>query len=568
MLRLVRANVIGRLAAERRELAAATRYAAALPAFLRRRLSLEECRQRIREGAAGREEQFLDVLERGVYGRPESPYMPLLRAAGVELGDAARLVRDVGLEPALGRLADAGVFLTLEELKGLRPIERPGVSLAPGRHAFDNPLLGPAITRSEVGSRGAPRRVIVNLEDVEHTAAYSGIFLDAFGLRDRPTVIWRPPPPARAGIGHVLQLAKLGKQVDAWFSQTPATLRRGVRDVLFTQATRAAIRRAGLHAPRPVHVPLERAHVLAGWMAARRGAHLNAPGGSAVRVCLAAAERGLDLSGSFVRAGGEPLTPGKAEVFERAGVRFACHYTTSDLGRIGVACAAPTALDDVHVATDRLAVIQRERSLGPGGPVVASLAFTSIAASVRRLFLNVEIGDYAVLEERRCGCGFDDVGLSLHLHTIRSFEKLTTEGMHFLGPDLIRLVEEVLPARFGGAPTDYQLVEREAGGLTKLDVVVGPRVGEVAEGDVVATVLETLGSGPAFKAMMAEVWRDGGTVRVVRRAPEPTPSGKILPLHLARAGSVSTRTATVRVPRKGGGPDVTDSSTGSGGTSG
>ena len=36
----------------------------------------------------------------------------------------------------------------------------------------------------------------------------------------------------------------------------------------------------------------------------------------------------------------------------------------------------------------------------------------------------------------------------------------------------------------------------------------------------------------------------------------------------ARDGSASAGTATVRVPRKGGGPDVTDSSTGSGGTSG
>jgi hypothetical protein len=33
--------------------------------------------------------------------------------------------------------------------------------------------------------------------------------------------------------------------------------------------------------------------------------------------------------------------------------------------------------------------------------------------------------------------------------------------MNFLGTDLLRLIDEVLPARFGGAPTDYQFVERE-----------------------------------------------------------------------------------------------------------
>jgi hypothetical protein len=532
-------------------------------------MSLDEARGRIRHGVERRDEQFLDVLERAVYGNPRSPYLPLLRAAGIEPGDARRLVQEDGLEAALRRLGDAGVFLTLEEFKGLRPIERPGVSLQPDRHAFDNPLMASAVTRPEIGSRGAARRVIINLEDVEHTTAYSHVFLEAFGLRDRPTVLWRPPPPARAGIGHVLQLAKVGKAVDAWFSQTPLTLRRGAKDVVFTQVTRAAVRFSGLHAPSPIHVPLERADVVARWMAGRRGAHLNAPAGSAVRVCVAAAEHGLDLSGSFMRVGGEPLTAAKAEVFERAGVGFACHYTTSDAGRIGIACAAPAALDDVHVAIDRFAVIQRERSLGPAGPVVDALAYTTLAPSVRRILLNVEIGDYGTLEERRCGCAFDEVGLSLHLNTIRSFEKLTTEGMHFLGPDLLRLVEEVLPRRFGGEPTDYQLVEVESDGLTKLDVVVGPRVGPVADGEVVATVLETLGSGPAFKAMMAEVWRDGGTVRVARRAPQATPSGKILPLHLGGGGmDLSRRTAKVRLPRKGGGPDVTDSSTGSGGTSG
>nr|AXL05961.1 hypothetical protein A3J42_08560 [uncultured bacterium] len=558
----------GRLAAEGRELAAAARYAAALPGFLRRRTSLEESRSRIRDAVGRREEQFLDVLDRAVYGNPTSPYVPLLRAAGAELGDVERLVRADGLEAALGRLADAGVFLTLEEFKGLRPIERVGASLHPDRHAFDNPLMGSAVTRPELGSRGTPRRVIINLDDIEHTAAYSAVFLEAFGLRDRPTVLWRPPPPARAGVGHVIQLAKLGKPVDAWFSQTPLTLRRGAKDVLFTLATRAAVRSVGLAAPHPVHVPLERADVVARWMAGRRGAHLNAPAGSAVRVCLAAAEHGLDLSGSFVRVGGEPLTAAKAEVFERAGAAFACHYTTSDAGRLGIACAAPAALDDVHLTIDRFAVVQRERALGPAGPVVGALAYTTLAPSVRRILINVEIGDYGVLDERSCGCAFDEIGLSQHLHTIRSFEKLATEGMHFLGPDLLRLVEEVLPARFGGEPTDYQLVEVEIGGLTKLEVVVGPRVGPVADAEVIATVLETLGDGPAFKTMMAEVWRDGETVRVVRREPQPTASGKILPLHVDRPEPVAAVAATVRVPRKGGGPDVTDSSTGSGGTSG
>ena len=94
----------GRLAAEGRELAAAVRYAAALPRFLRRRMNGDEARRRIRYGVERREEQFLNLLDRAVYRNPTSPYVPILRAAGAELGDVERLVREDGLEAALSRL--------------------------------------------------------------------------------------------------------------------------------------------------------------------------------------------------------------------------------------------------------------------------------------------------------------------------------------------------------------------------------------------------------------------------------------------------------------------------------
>lgn len=53
------------------------------------------------------------------------------------------------------------------------------------------------------------------------------------------------------------------------------------------------------------------------------------------------------------------------------------------------------------------------------------------------------------------------LGWTLHLHGIRSVEKLTAAGMTFLDSDVIRVLEEVLPGRFGGGPTHYQLVEEE-----------------------------------------------------------------------------------------------------------
>ena len=83
---------------------------------------------------------------------------------------------------------------------------------------------------------------------------------------------------------------------------------------------------------------------------------------SAVRVCRAAAEHGLDISGSFFRMGGEPYTAAKEKILTNAGCEGACHYFLSELGWVGIACADAEAPDDVHIATDRMAV--RPRSTG------------------------------------------------------------------------------------------------------------------------------------------------------------------------------------------------------------
>jgi hypothetical protein len=147
--------------------------------------------------------------------------------------------------------------------------------------------------------------------------------------------------------------------------------------------------------------------------------------------------------------------------------------------------------------------------------------------------LNAEVGDHGVLTRRRCGCLLDALGLDLHVHDIRSYEKLTSEGMNFYGADLIRLVEETLPSRFGGGPGDYQVVEEEVEGLPRMSVVVSPRVGPVDEEAILAAAADELRSGPAHHGMMSEVWRDAQTIRVVRREPHATASAKVLPLHVA-----------------------------------
>ena len=110
--------------------------------------------------------------------------------------------------------------------------------------------------------------------------------------------------------------------------------------------------------------------------------------------------------------------------------------------------------------------------------------------------------------------------------------------MTFVKTDLLRILEEVLPARFGGASTDYQLVEESRDGLTSLTLLVSPRVGEVDEDLVRRTFLEHLGRGGASERLMARAWERARAVTIARHHPRATKAGKILPFHLLGDGTL------------------------------
>jgi hypothetical protein len=146
--------------------------------------------------------------------------------------------------------------------------------------------------------------------------------------------------------------------------------------------------------------------------------------------------------------------------------------------------------------------------------------------------LNTESGDYGELDQRECGCHLERLGLRTHLTGLGSYEKLTSEGVSFMRNELYALIEEVLPARYGGHGTDYQLVEEEEQGLTRVSIIVSPYIGEVDEQALIATVLQTLGRYFEGGDRMANEWRRGETLRVVRREPFASGSRKILPLYV------------------------------------
>jgi hypothetical protein len=204
-------------------------------------------------------------------------------------------------------------------------------------------------------------------------------------------------------------------------------------------------------------------------------------------------------------------------------------------GHIAYGCLAPAAADDHHVLSDLQAVIQPgPHADGTGLPPDAVL-LTSLRPSAPFILVNVSSGDVARVEARACGCPLETLGWRTHLQAIRGHEKLTAGGMTFLDADLVRVLEEVLPTRFGGGPIHYQLVEEEGPqGHPLLRLLVHPAVGPVDAGAVADTFLAALGAGPGPARLMELFWRDAGVLRIERAAPRLTASGKILHLHQDR----------------------------------
>ena len=298
----------------------------------------------------------------------------------------------------------------------------------------------------------------------------------------------------------------------------------------------------GSRMPRPEYVSGEQTQVvvdyLRDFLRTGRRPIVFASVSSATRASCLARESGYDFTGVTFFVGGEPVTSAKHAEIRLAGAEVISQYACAECGIVGLSCAGEhDADDDVHLLLGSLACIQRRRETKFGGGPVDAYLFSALSDKAPKVLLNVEVGDHGVIETRQCGCGLGELGLITHLHSIRSFEKLTGEGVTFVGTDLLRLVEELLPARFGGSPADYQMVEHEdSNGRTRLEVLVSPRVGELDPVEVIALVLAELGKGGDTNRMMAEVWRQRGTLRVVRESPHVSQGGKQLALHIAPRG--------------------------------
>ncbi len=509
------------------------RLARDLPAALRHPLTVPAAREILARRIAGRPHAFLGLMRDAVYAHAPSVYQQILRHAGCEYGDLERLVRQEGVEGALRRLLDVGVYLTVDESKGRRPIVRGSLSLRADPAGLANPLARAHVPVSSSGSRGSGTTVLMDLACIRDHGVNTALALEAYGGTEWVKAVWGVP--GGAALYRILKLSSFGRPVTRWFTQVDvAAPGLHPRYRWCHRLVRWVSIAAGAPLPEPEHAPLDDPLPVARWMAAvvRRGATpwIRTLPSSAVRACRAAVDAGIDLTGAHFTVSGEPVSGAKIEAILRSGAQVTPRYGSMETGPIGYGCLNPEAPDDVHLFHDMHAVVQP-----PGDP---GLFVTSLGRATPLVMLNLSLGDQAVVSQRACGCTLEQLGWGTHLRAIVSREKLTAAGMTFYDTDVIRVLETVLPARFGGGPTDYQLVEDETeNGDPRIRLRVHPSVGPMDPSTVAETFLSAIGSGNGAERIMGAVWRDARLLGIERSPPLTGVSGKILHIHVVHTAA-------------------------------
>ncbi|MBC7789275.1 MAG: hypothetical protein H7Z74_04980 [Anaerolineae bacterium] len=519
------------------------RFLSSLPSFLRHPTSLSEARITLRRRLEQREHNFLGIAKRAVYQHAPSPYLRLLQLAGCEYGDLERLVNEEGVEGALHSLFRKGVYLTVNEFKGRRPATRGSATVEVSPELLRNPLAAFHIPARSGGSRSAGTPVLIDLAFVKGCGINSNLALDARGGSTWLKATWETP-----GAGarfRLLKYGSFGQPPVRWFSQVDPGA-PGL-DPIFrwsSIAMRLGSRLAGVPLPIAQYVPLNDPLPIAHWMTevvhAGETPHVFTFPSSAVSLCQAASDAGIDLTGAQFTLAGEPTTEARLRTIRQTGAVVVARYGSMECGPIGYGCLTPETADDVHFLHDLHALIQPLALRGGHDGLPENAMFiSSLHAASPFTLLNVSMGDQGTLVRRDCGCPLERLGWATHLHTIRSFEKLTSGGVTFLDADVIRVLEEELPARFGGAPTDYQLVEEEgADGRPRLRLLVHPRVGPLDTSAVADAFFTAISARSVIKRMMEVALREANLFQVERRAPLSTNAGKILHLHSGRSTNV------------------------------
>jgi len=400
-----------------------------LPGFLRHPIDPEQARSILRGRLERREADFLALIRRAVYANRSSPYRQLLQHTGCEYGDVERLVSQEGIEAALRALYRNGVYLTVDEFKGRRPAVRGSATIMVEPHQVRNPALTAHLLALTSGSRGGRTAVPIDLRAIRDRSVNICLSFEARGGRNWLYALWGVPG---SNAVNLLELSGSGTPTGSLLF-TGRSGRGRLESALPLERAGAALGKPsgeGPVAPARVRSPRRPTtnRPLDGLGAASRTppspSHVSSP---AVRLCQAALEAGLDIRRARFNITGEPVTAARLAVIRRTGAEAAPSYGSIECTPIGRGCLRPEAPDDVHLFHDLYPLIQAgaggRNDLPPRSLLVSSLRLTAPV-----IMLNVSLGDQAELVQRACGCPLEALGWVTHLHTIRSFEKLTAGG--------------------------------------------------------------------------------------------------------------------------------------------
>jgi hypothetical protein len=513
----------------------AARLARDFRPFVRSPISFADARLTVLNGFHRRAQSFLHLVDRTVFGRARSPYRKLLAYAGCERGDLHTLVTREGLDGALRHLADQGVYVSVEEFKGRRPVIRGSARFAFTARDFDNPLSRAChYVVFTGGSGGRPTPVRRTLDSAAVTASAMALTLEAYGLRNRRNLIWNGGSPT-----HTFSMLKLGDSVERWYYPiSPRPLLARASSLYLGGLARLA----GVSLAMPAYCDLKEPEPIARWLIEQ--SQSNRPilvwtaMSSAVRIASAAAALGGSLAHVVFQGGSEPVSPARRRMVEHSGARVLVDYSSTELPSLSYGCPSGTSSDDVHLMQHLYALVERERALVDGGATASALLFTTLSLTAGKIAIDTELGDTAQVEQRDCGCLLGSLGFTTHLSEIQSFEKLSTEGTTFLRSNVLKIVEETLPAQFGGSPVDYQLVEEEAADTAaRLVLRIDPAVGPLDEAAVRSVLLAGLRCGGIANKWQTRLIERAESIVVQRRPPLTTRSGKVLPFQHGTRGA-------------------------------
>jgi len=489
-----------------------------------------DCIGLVRRQLENRESVFLDTLRRVVFDNPAHPYRQMFDLAKCSREDFASLVQRDGLEAALDQVRAAGVYLSHDEFKGHTPIVREAREIPASSGSFRNPLARGTMQHVTSGSRGKPIRSYRSSEFLVHQEALHEIVVREFDLKRRAQVVLRPTLPSALGLQDCAIAVRKGHRLAGWYASGESGM--------YAPATAALVivaRASGCRIPFPAVLRDNDFSSAAEHLARLSGdgvpCLVSGPASPSVRLAAAALDRGLDIRGTLFLVSGESLTDAKRAVIEQAGGQPFARYGVSELGFIGHGCRQMTQGDCVHLYSNALAAVTHRRTAPLADIEVDSLLYTTLLPTAPFLLINFEVDDSGVVEKADCDCEFSRIGFHWRIRDIFSFGKMTGHGITLLGTELVRLLEQVLPARLGGRPGDFQLIEHEGPAQTKVELRVSLRVRGSSPEKIRECFLEEIRLAYGG-ALAGRVWRHAEALEVVLAEPVVTTSGKINPLHL------------------------------------